>query len=218
MSTTDRNVLHATERTAFRNWVLGLAATTIATVVCIAWLDRPAAEFFNRHFPQADWRLWIDRLVAPFEAGVLAALAFLLACGAWVISGRRLASWTRMLMLCSWAAMWATAADIILKHVFGRGWVDPTFLGDNLYGFHFLNGSLHWDCFPSGTASISSAVATVLWIVMPRSRWWGVLIVSLLCVGVLITNYHWVGDVVAGVFLGASIGWMTVRLRADEGG
>jgi hypothetical protein len=106
MRTTDRNVFPVTDRTAFRNWLLALVATAIVTATCVAWVDRPAAELFDRHFPQAEWRLWIDRLVTPFEAGVLAALVFLLACGAWVISGRRLASWTRMLMLCSWAAMW----------------------------------------------------------------------------------------------------------------
>ena len=218
MSTTDRDVFNRTEGKAFRNWLLSLVATAIATAVCVIWVDRPAAEFFDRHFPQAEWRLWIDRFIAPFDAAVLAALVFLLACGTWVISGRRLASWTRTLTLCSWAAMWAAAADIILKHVFGRGWIDPTYLGDGLYGFHFLNGSPHWDCFPSGTASISSAVAAVLWIVTPRSRWWGLLIVVLLCAGVLVTNYHWVGDVVAGVFIGLSIGWMTVRLLVDEHG
>lgn len=218
MNTTDRNVSHVTDKTAFRNWLLALTIAAIATVACIAWIDRPAAEFFDRYFPQAEWRLWIDRLVAPFEAGVLVALIFLFSCGAWVISGRRLPSWTRTPTLCSWAVLWAAAADIILKHVFGRGWVDPTYLGDGLYGFHFLNGSPHWDCFPSGTASISCAVAAALWIVMPRSRWWAVPIVVLLCAGVLVTNYHWVGDVVAGAFLGVSIGWMTVRLLGDERG
>lgn len=215
MSTTDPSILHVSDKTAFRNWALALVVTAIATAACVAWIDRPAAEFFDRHFPQAEWRLWVDRLVAPFDAAVLAALVFLLACGAWAISGRRLASRTRTPLLCAWACMWATAADIILKHVFGRGWVDPTYLGDGLYGFHFLNGSPHWDCFPSGTASISCAVAAVLWIVAPKWRWLVMLIVLLLCAGVLITNYHWVSDVVAGVFIGVSIGWMTVRLRSN---
>jgi hypothetical protein len=32
----------------------------------------------------------------------------------------------------------------------------------------------------------------------------------------VINNFHWLGDVVAGVFLGASIGWMTVLLQDDE--
>ena len=196
-----------------RNWLLAFAATAILTAACVAWVDRPAAEFFDRHFSQAEWRLWIDRVVAPFEAAVFALFLFLLGCGARVVSGRRLASWTRTPLLCSWAAMWATAAEIILKRLFGRGWTDPTYLRDHLYGFHFLNGSPHWDSFPSGTATVSSAVAAVLWIVMPRSRGWGASLVVLLCVSVLITNYHWVGDVIAGAFLGASIGWMTVRLQ-----
>jgi hypothetical protein len=69
------------DKASLRRWLLALAATTILTAACVIWVDRPAAEFFDRHFPQAEWRLWIDRLVAPFEAGVLAALVFLIACG-----------------------------------------------------------------------------------------------------------------------------------------
>lgn len=51
--------------------------------------------------------------------------------------------------------MWAVAADIIFKHLFGRGWPDPTYLYDHLYGFHLLRGATHWDSFPSGRAAIS---------------------------------------------------------------
>jgi hypothetical protein len=38
-------------------------------------------------------------------------------------------------------------------------------------------------------------------------------VVVFLCVAVVVTDYHWVSDVGAGVFLGASIGWMTVHLQ-----
>jgi len=37
------------------------------------------------------------------------------------------------------------------------------------------------------------------------------------CFGVTITNGHWVSDVVAGILLGASIGWMTVAISGAGG-
>ncbi len=129
------------------------------------------------------------------------------------MSGRELRSWTETPLLCSWSAMWAVAADIIFKHIFGRGWPDPTYIHDHLYGFHLLRGSPHWDSFPSGTAAISVAIVSVLWIRNPRWRIPGMLIVFLVSGAVVMANYHWLSDVIAGSFLGATIGWSTVRLR-----
>jgi membrane-associated phospholipid phosphatase len=109
--------------------------------------------------------------------------------------------------------MWATAADIIFKHILGRAWPDPAYIQNHIYGFRLLHGGTQWESFPSGTAAISAAIASVLWLEMPRWRAMSAVIVVLLCVAVVITNYHWVGDVIAGAFLGTSIGWMTVQLH-----
>lgn len=198
----------------FRNWLFAFAATAIAVVACIAYVDRPVAEFFDGHLRHTTTWVWLDRALAPLDLVVVTAFLFLFGCGTWVMSGRLLSSWTRTPLLCSWAAMWATAADIILKHIFGRAWPDPTYIQDHLYGFRLLHGGPHWQSFPSGTAAISAAIVSVLWIVKPRSRATGVLTVAMLCVAVVITNFHWVGDVIAGTFLGTSIGWMTVQLAA----
>lgn len=201
------------DNAAFRTWLFAFAATAIVVMVCVAYVDRPVATFFDGHLRHTAAWVCIARALAPLDLAVVMALLFLLACGTWVVSGRSLGSWTQTPLLCSWAAMWATAADIIFKRIFGRAWPDPAYIHDYLYGFRPLHGGPHWESFPSGTAAISAAVASVLWIVVPRWRAAGAAIVILLCVAVVITNYHWVGDVIAGVFLGASIGWMTVRLR-----
>lgn len=201
------------DNAAFRIWLFSFAATTIAVVLCIAYVDRPVAIFFGAHITHTAAWIWFSRALAPLDLVVVMALMFLLGCGTWVISGRSLPSWTQTPVLCSWAGMWATAADIILKHIFGRAWPDPEYIQNHVYGFHLLHGSEHWQSFPSGTAAISSAIASVLWIMTPRWRATAAVIVILLCVAVVVTNYHWVGDVIAGVFLGTSIGWMTVRLQ-----
>jgi len=204
----------AAPRMALRNWLFALAATSVAVVLCIAYVDRPVADFFDAHLRQTTTWVWLDRALASLNIAVVMALLFLFGCGTWIISGRLLRSWTRTPLLCCWAVMWATAAEIIFKHIFGRACPAPTYFQNHLYGFRLLHGGPHWQSFPSGTAAISAAVASVFWVVRPRWRAISALTVALLCVAVVITNYHWVGDVIAGTFLGTSIGWMTVQLAA----
>ena len=197
----------------FRAWLLAFGANVIVVVVCIAYVDRPVALFFDGHLRHTAAWIWFSRTLAPLDLVVIMALLFLLGCGTWVLSGHLLRPWTRTPLLCSWAGMWATAADIIFKHVFGRAGPDPAYIQNRVYEFRLLHGGPHWGSFPSGTAAISAAIASVVWIEMPRWRGTSAVIVALLCVAVVITNYHWVGDVIAGAFLGTSIGWMTVRLQ-----
>jgi len=198
---------------AFRTWLFAFAATIVLTLVCIAYVDRPVALFFDGHLRHTAAWGWLSRALAPLDLVVITALLFLFGCGAWVLSGRLLAPGSRTPLLCSWAGMWATAADIIFKRIFGRAWPDPGYVQNRVYEFRLLHGGPHWESFPSGTAAISAAIASVLWIVMPRWRALSAFIVVLLCVTVVITNYHWVADVIAGTFLGTSIGWMTVHLQ-----
>ena len=205
-----------TERTPVKSWLMAFAFTAIAVVVCFAYVDRPVAEFLDQHVRRTIWWVLLERALGPFNLVVVAALLFLFACGIRVLSGGALGSWTRTPLLCSWATMWAIAAEIIFKRLFGRGWPDPTYVRDSLYGFHWLHGGPHWESFPSGTAATSAAFATVLWFVAPRWRTAAPLIAALLCVAVVLTNDHWVGDVIAGAFLGVSIGRMTVALKAPS--
>jgi membrane-associated phospholipid phosphatase len=111
--------------------------------------------------------------------------------------------------------MCAVAADIVCKHILGRGWPDPTYLHNHLDGFHLLRGT-HWDAFPWGTAAISIAIVSVIWIMTPRWRAIAVLTALLLSVAVVVSNYHWLSDVIAGAFLGASVGWSRVRLLSEK--
>jgi membrane-associated phospholipid phosphatase len=201
----------------FRTWLFAFAATTVAVVVCISYVDRPVALFNEAHLRHTPAWVWLSRALLPLDLVVITALLFLLSCGVWVLSGRRLRPAVRTPLLCSWAAMWATAADIIFKHIFGRSWPDPGYIQNRVYEFRLLHGAPYWDSFPSGTAVISAAIAAVLWIEMPRWRSICALIVVLLCVAVVFANYHWVGDVIAGAFLGTSIGWMTVQLHSQFG-
>lgn len=198
-------------RVELRNWLLAFAAKAVTVVLCVAYVDRPVAHFFHQHLRRSASWIWIDCILAPLNLVVPLALLSLAGCGIWAKSGHSPRSWTRTPVLCSWATVWAALATESFKHILGRGSPDPLFVQDHLYGFRFLDGGSHWHSFPSGTAAISTAILVVLWILQPRWRTVGAAIVALLCITVVVTNYHWVGDVIAGVFLGTLIGRMTVR-------
>jgi membrane-associated phospholipid phosphatase len=203
-------------RKAFRYWLLALLLCAAAVMVCMAYIDRPLAEFFNAHVRETSLWVWLSRALQPLDVAVVAALFFLLGCGVWVLSGRRLGPWTQEPLLCSWSAMWAVAAVIIFKQIFGRGEADPTYIQYHVYGFRFFHSGPHWEAFPSGTAAISTAIISPLWITTPSSRFIGPLVVALLSTVVVVMNFHWLSDVIAGVCLGASIGWSTVLLQGPS--
>jgi membrane-associated phospholipid phosphatase len=197
---------------AFRYWLLALALCVAAVATCVAYCDRPVADSVEAHLGHTCLSLWLNRGLRPLSLVVVAALFFLFACGIWVLSGRQLGQWTETPLLCSWSATWAGAVEIVFKRIFGRACPDPTYIHNHVYGFHWLHGGAHWDSFPSGTAAISAAIVTVLWIVSPRWRAASLLFAAVLSVSVVAGNYHWVSDVIAGAFLGVTIGWSTVRL------
>jgi membrane-associated phospholipid phosphatase len=201
-----------TGKAAFRNWLLALALCVVAVGLSIMFADRPLAGWLDAHVRHTEFWTALHLALYPFLLVVPAALFFLIGCGISLISGRSLRPWTAIPILCSWATMWAVASEIILKRIFGRGWADPTFVREHLYGFHFLHGETHWDAFPSGTATVSFAILAALWILSPRWRVAGTATVVLLSVAVVIGNYHWLSDVIAGAFLGVTIGWGTVAL------
>jgi len=189
----------------------------LSVPVCICYLDRPAAEFFNAHVrPYSAW-IWLNRLLATLVIIPLAALLFQFGAGLWALFGRRLASWAQTALLYSSGTLWAIATEFVFKQIFGRGSADPTYLVKHLYGFRILHASEGWTSFPSGTAIGTLAIATITWLRFPRRRVAVSILAVLACVGVTITNGHWVSDVIAGMFLGACIGWMTVAI-SDSGG
>ena len=206
---------------AFRVWLGGLFVTVMAVLASMAYVDRPLAEFLERHVRHTQFWLWLEVTLRPLSLVAVAAMLFLLGCGIFLASGGRLGSWTQLPLLCAWAVVLGVATEIIFKRIFGRAWPDPTFVRDHAYGFHFLHGQTHWDSFPSGTAIVSSALLSVLWDSKPHWRLPGALIVLLLLIGVIVGNFHWLSDVIGGVFVGVTVGWSTKRLisrNASDGG
>jgi membrane-associated phospholipid phosphatase len=203
------------DKAALRNWLWTFAATATAVAVCAAWIDRPIAEFADAQLRHTAAWVWIAHALAPLDAVVVVFGLFACLCGVWAIFARPLPPWTQTPLLCALAAVGATVACFFLKHFFGRTSPDPAFIQGHLYEFRLLHGGFHRQSFPSGTAAISTAIVSVLWVTAPRLRAVGGLIVVMLSAAVVIANFHWVGDVIAGVYLGALAGWAVVRFASS---
>jgi membrane-associated phospholipid phosphatase len=115
------------------------------------------------------------------------------------------------------ATLAATALKDELKWMFGRPW--PQYWQQyGLYSFHpFANGWLYGS-FPSGHTSYIAAPMLVLMALRPRYAALAAGIVLLVMFGLVGAGYHYVGDVVAGLFVGlAAAAGSIVLLKPYQG-
>jgi membrane-associated phospholipid phosphatase len=201
--------------TALQRWLLALLLTAAAVVVCYLWLDRPIALLVHAHRAQRETFARLTYFPDPLLP--LAAAAFV-AFGLWALAGRPLSKIVTAGVLCSISLIVTEAIKGQLKFAFGRLWPDtwvennPSFIDDGAYGFNFFHGGPGYASFPSGHTAVTCALISVLWIMFPKLRPVYTLAVLAVTVGLIGANYHFLSDVIAGGFVGASTGWMTAAL------
>jgi membrane-associated phospholipid phosphatase len=204
----------------FKGWFLGLIGTTAFVTVSFQWLDRPMA-------------LWVYHLSGghriPTEVAdritstpVVTAIVFVLY-GIIAIMGRNFSKVEVAIAMCAMSSLAAIVIKDLLKFVFGRTWPDTwgpgitSFVRDNVYGFNFFQAGRAFESFPSGHAAAAAAVLSVVWILFPRLRIICAIGIFVADVGLIALNLHFLGDVVAGSFVGVSTGLFTVALwRASQ--
>lgn len=205
---------------ALNRWLIALAITVIAVVISYQWVDRPLALLAHAHSGERETFARFTHIPDPLIP--LASFVFVV-CGLWVFAGRRLTRLLTAAALCSISLIVAETIKSGLKYVFGRLWPDtwvqnnPSFIHDGAYGFNFFHGGQGYASFPSGHTTVTCALISVLWIFYPSFRPFYAAVVLAVAIGLIGANYHFLSDVIAGGFLGTSVGWMTASLwRAAE--
>lgn len=89
------------------------------------------------------------------------------------------------------------------------------------YRFDWFDGHGAYLGFPSGHMLVATAVVMVVMAVFPRLRPLGWLALIALALALLLTSYHYLGDIIAGWLLGAALAWIILvadaRLRPAKG-
>jgi membrane-associated phospholipid phosphatase len=198
-----------------RNWSLGFLGTAIAVVVCYLWLDRPIAHF--AHEQLQSFHPFEKLTLIPEALTPLAVVAFVLL-GLRGLAGRRLSRFQTVTLLSGISLAVAVIIKDQLKFAFGRAWPEtwirnnPSFIRDGVYGFFPFHGGPGYASFPSGHTTAICTVMTVLWICYPRFRPVYALCIAAVAVGLIGADFHFLGDLIAGGFLGISVGWLSVAL------
>ena len=201
---------------------LGLAALSgaVLVLVCELWLDRPVAFLMHRLFHHSVWFLGLAAIgQVPLTFAVpglgLAAIAGVFG---WK-PGQR--GWLGI--ACALAVVLTTRTKDVLKEAAGRTWPEtwvhnnPSLIRDGAYGFHPFHGGAGWSSFPSGHTAAIAAVVGVLWWWVPCYRPLWALLVLLTALGLLLGNFHFLGDIVAGGYLGFAVGTAMLALPWPTG-
>lgn len=197
--------------------LMGIGSCAALTLLAIAFADRPLATLSHRliqHKQIFIWLTWIADVPLPASAIIL-ALA-----GLGLLLGWRPGPMAKVLIAASVATLVAESIKDELKLAFGRTWPEtwtngnPSWIGDHVFGFFPFHGGAGWASFPSGHTTVIAAPMAVFWRAMPRWRiLWGALVV-LVAIGLLGADYHFLGDIIAGLYLGVAVGaGMSVLIR-----
>ena len=199
-------------------WLIALLIVSAAVAVCYVWLDPAIALWVHAHRAVYRSREVLEPLthipdpLIPLAAAVFFILG-LRALGGWPL--RRIYD---VIVVCSLSVIMGEQIKNELKWVFGRPWPETwrngnsSFIENHDYGFHWFQGGGAFASFPSGHTTATLAVLSVLWICYPRFRPVYALIVLAVAAGLVGSNFHFLGDVIAGAFLGSTVGWLMVVL------
>jgi membrane-associated phospholipid phosphatase len=189
-----------------RSW-LTLVAWIGLTALAIVFLDRAASTWSHNHLHGVVFFSGLTHLVDPVLPGALLGLAgagLAAALGGW----RPKEGGITFIAVCL-SVIVAVAMKDRLKYAFGRTWPEtwthdnPSWISNGVFGFHPLHGGEGWFSFPSGHMTLVTSVAATLWLRLPKLRPLCVILVAAVAIGLFGADYHWVGDMVAGTFLGA---------------
>ncbi|MCL5049687.1 MAG: phosphatase PAP2 family protein [Firmicutes bacterium] len=137
----------------------------------------------------------------------------------------------RKMFVISTTYMVTVSIKNFLKIVFGRTWPNETphfFPDDNIIGglnnneqdiiagFHPFTGLREFAAFPSGSTAITVCFVVMLAVLFPKTRIPAFLMGISVSISLVLTNIHYLSDVVAGVFVGVCSAFLALKVTGEK--
>jgi membrane-associated phospholipid phosphatase len=180
--------------------------------MCIRWLDVPVAMAFLTNTDRVSGlgKGLGSMVLVSGEMVIVATLAI-----ARMVKGN-LPAFAKAIFVACCASLSAFAAnDYVLKFIFGRLGPSDFFRRPTAHIFYFFQGNQQ-SSFPSGHMVMATAFTMVMIRLQPRTQ---PILVILLCVGAMalvVGDWHFLGDVVAGTFVGGTAGFVAGELWTEH--
>ncbi|HEY3307748.1 MAG TPA: phosphatase PAP2 family protein [Desulfuromonadaceae bacterium] len=122
----------------------------------------------------------------------------------------------RFLQLAATAVPAAYMSKAVLQFVFGRTNTRLWLSNDVLLQFNWFHGA-GLGGFPSGHMAVFTTFGAAVLYIYPRFRHVTLLGLMLLAAALIVTDYHFLGDVIAGAYLGLMVTYTTLHLLKISG-
>ena len=197
---------------------ISLGVTALLVLFCHYFIDAELALFISRRFAgNSAWARYTAAI--PDLLFLLVSIITVVAVFCYLVQRRRkiYSPATSFFQLVAYAVPASYIGKTTLKLIFGRintrVWLHNT----RLYGFHWFHGGGIYDGFPSGHMAVFTAFMAALWRIYPRCRWICLVFLMMLAAALIVTNYHFLGDVLAGAVLGWLVEAVSYRILHREG-
>jgi membrane-associated phospholipid phosphatase len=201
--------------TVLRPYLWAFLICVVLVVLSQTFVDRPAATFSHDDIGR---NVVLETMQRIPEWLNTCAIPVLVVTGLWRLGRGDLPGPARVLFLAAISLLLGSAIKDQLKYAFGHTWPDtwvnnnPSYIKDGVYAFFPFHGGPGYASFPSGHMTVVTSVMGVLWLAWPRLRAVWVLPALITAIGLYGMNYHFVGDMIAGTFLGSAVAAATWRI------
>jgi len=185
--------------------------TRVALLVKHVWLFSNLLSFFSTDIPD----------FLPLLVGLITVTAWIIF---FYLTRKNIYNThTRFFQLIAITVPLAHVVKVIAKFVFGRintrYWLHHPTANE----FHWFHGSANFSGFPSGHMAVFTVLTIALSIYYPRYQSFYIACLTLLALALIVTNYHFLSDILAGAYAGLIVHSVTYscltfpRGRNNEG-
>lgn len=188
-----------------------LAVAIVGIAVCIAVLDRPLALWGQTAFVGTPLLAIADAILRPLAPLLGVGFGLAAAGAALRLSGREISPLMVRVVNAAIAIMITLGLAIFLKIAFGRSQVG-LFLEQHVFAFDPFRLGKGYTAFPSATMS-GAAACLMSWrptkLVEGLAGWFVLIVVA---AALIVTNGHWLSDIVGGGVLGVAVAAAAPRI------
>jgi len=200
-----------------RTIVLLLAVSL--TSISYYYLDTRIAQFVYRILSSSNLLLQTAADIPDLLLHIVIAVTALCWVGYFILVRRGIHNrLTDFMLACGTVVPMAFLAKTFFQYIFGRPNPYAWLLTHEPPRFYWLRDEPGYGCFPSGHMTVFTALMTTLSYHYPRYRSVCLGSLCLLALALIITDHHFLSDVLAGAVLGSMLAYcINKRLRGNRG-